>query len=961
MAILPLAVIAGCFLQMVGAAPLTRDQVAQHAYTAGFRGGALVAAIAVAESESAFEPLAVANNYHRCESTGTKLYQPDGKPVILTYFNTVGSLIPLDGQVHFLFSRSWGIPLHHCRGLWQINDLFNASTTDAQAFDPATAAARAYYVSRGGRHWWKWTTVMNGLAWDPTRWSAARTAAATRDPLVLPASPVGLRAEAHLRGGWIYDSLGGTRIRQTRAGDTGTILSGPVLSTITDGVHTSQHPMLQVSWDSGVTGWCAEQFLRRSNTSPAQAALAAFDPAPAHLSIRIGYASPLALGWTRGANTASMSLRFGTSPSLSQGSDLKLSNTLATTWTMPALAPYTNYYWRVDSLSGNGTLTQGVTWTFRTEPLPALPVSLTNLTLSQTIFPTNRTITIAGYAFCSGAQSFLLGASWTGPGGPVSNPANDAAITTPANGTGAPFSRTFTLPASGVHAGIGTILVSPWRDLNGDGKISKGDHQICLSTPGDGIRNAGSVTLLDANPPIITNFTVSPAAINAGSPVTIHLSGTDDAFGLGLGRVRVHYISPAGHPWLIFENLPGNAPAYSTSFTHTPQHASQVSYRLELLDGTFSNSAVSGQIPVQVTDRSPPVVVINSPAQGAVFTSSYTLVSGIITDFSTIQSLEYRIDGAGWAPLTAGNNFSFNPDFSAGHHSIEIRASDSWLNRSAPVTREIYVRPSDTDTTSFDQWLTFSGSEVPVQWTADFQSSSGSTAGLINQRLYAGETPSLAALHRTKAPPAWASSVETDLIMQDQGLLIWSDNSVPPQSWQVGLSTNNGTTTVTYGKTTSLLSRQFPSNYGDSKVRVTWQSGRMDLRVVTPGNQSQYWTQSAPGLALPNLREMRLETSPDFAVVGSSSIDSVLIRALRFQNEFQVREFTRSTVPNDWQVLVATWPDRLYAVETSTNLNQPWTVSHPFYPDSNSGVLNRQNIYIPANTPRIFVRVRELP
>lgn len=48
------------------------------------------------------------------------------------------------------------------RGLWQINSYWHPEVTDRQAFDPASAAAAAYRISRGGQDWTPWATFVSG-------------------------------------------------------------------------------------------------------------------------------------------------------------------------------------------------------------------------------------------------------------------------------------------------------------------------------------------------------------------------------------------------------------------------------------------------------------------------------------------------------------------------------------------------------------------------------------------------------------------------------------------------------------------------------------------------------------------------------------------------------------------------------------------------------------------------------
>jgi peptidoglycan hydrolase-like protein with peptidoglycan-binding domain len=48
------------------------------------------------------------------------------------------------------------------RGLWQINNYWHPEVSDAQAFDPASAAAAAYRISGQGMDWNAWTTYTSG-------------------------------------------------------------------------------------------------------------------------------------------------------------------------------------------------------------------------------------------------------------------------------------------------------------------------------------------------------------------------------------------------------------------------------------------------------------------------------------------------------------------------------------------------------------------------------------------------------------------------------------------------------------------------------------------------------------------------------------------------------------------------------------------------------------------------------
>jgi hypothetical protein len=107
--------------------PEQADLCAQVANQAGFNGGYLVLAVAVALAESRCVPSAV---------------------------NTNGPTSGCSGG-----SRD--------RGLWQINDCYHPSVTDACAFTPQCNADAAFSISSGGVNWHPWSTYNNGLytAW----------------------------------------------------------------------------------------------------------------------------------------------------------------------------------------------------------------------------------------------------------------------------------------------------------------------------------------------------------------------------------------------------------------------------------------------------------------------------------------------------------------------------------------------------------------------------------------------------------------------------------------------------------------------------------------------------------------------------------------------------------------------------------------------------------------------------
>ncbi|MFV2110531.1 transglycosylase SLT domain-containing protein [Micromonospora sp. LOL_015] len=99
------------------------DLCAQVGYAAGFRGSPLVTAVAVAMAESSCNPSAVGSN-------GPTAGCPYGS---------------LD------------------RGLWQINNCYHPTVTDACAYDAQCNANAAYNISSGGSNWQPWSTYNSGV------------------------------------------------------------------------------------------------------------------------------------------------------------------------------------------------------------------------------------------------------------------------------------------------------------------------------------------------------------------------------------------------------------------------------------------------------------------------------------------------------------------------------------------------------------------------------------------------------------------------------------------------------------------------------------------------------------------------------------------------------------------------------------------------------------------------------
>jgi cell wall-associated NlpC family hydrolase len=131
---------------------LTVNAVADVAFRAGFRGEALVTAVAVSTAENGAHQVDLVHNNSK------------------TAQNLIDAYV---GRKEVITSRD--------RGLWQINDRAHPDVTDAMAFDPLKNAQAAYRISGGGTNFKPWVTYNSG-AYKKflTEARTAATGAATR-------------------------------------------------------------------------------------------------------------------------------------------------------------------------------------------------------------------------------------------------------------------------------------------------------------------------------------------------------------------------------------------------------------------------------------------------------------------------------------------------------------------------------------------------------------------------------------------------------------------------------------------------------------------------------------------------------------------------------------------------------------------------------------------------------------
>lgn len=923
--------------------PMTAAQVAQLAYGQGFRGGSLVAAVAVASAESSYDPDAVCNSLQEIDNADQPLYYPNGKPRIASIPVYDGSMLPT-GQIYNLSPSGRGRVVSHCRGLWQINDVVHPTIPNSDAFDPAVAVRRAWGISRGGRFWGKWTSVMSGAAWQTARLSPARAAARAVDPTVLVENvAAGTRVRAWTTGGGVRTTPGGVFSRPVRLGDTGTILAGPVIASITEGIQTSKHLWYQIQWDHGTTGWCVEEYLTQSSL-PVQNASPAYNPVPEHQKARVS-ASGTALGWTIGGNTKELRLRFGTDPALTAITTLKLSGGLPVTWSTGALENYRNYYWRIDSVSGNGSVTQGTTWTFRTAPLAPQPVTFANIQVSPKPAAKGQMITISGTVSSPGSQPVIIGATV----GAQSDPARDLVFTVPGGNVPTSFSRSFQLPAS---FGLGSydLTVAAWEDLDGSGAIELGDPRITQQTL------PGGVVIGDLAAPVLGSLSANSAT---GLPnQLVQLSATaSDSGGSGLAGVYFYRATgettPSSWQVVAYRGATGDGPVTLTA-QDTPPSEGRYWYEMEAIDvaGNRRRVAAPSTVRIQIPDLSPPVVKWLNPESGTTIPGSVT-ITGQATDDRTVASVYYRINGGPW--IQVFQNFSYWSvllNAERGSNLVEMRAIDQAGKSSTIEPLYLYHAGGNGDPAVFDEKISFDGDQVDPRWQLETFNPSFET-GTVSGRLQSASGGS-ALIRANKTVSAQIQAVELRFSADGASGVYWKDNAL--RWWRIAMKQNPNRLELGYDGALQYVN--LTGGTGQlSKIRTLWRDGHIDLEFFAPG-QSVPLTQD---IVLPLLKLANLSGTMEFRTQSESfnvsSIDDIQLRALRSWDRFAID--SPSLKPG--QSSKVRWPSfngRSYAVEISPGMaSGSWSnVGQAF----SNGLVTEYSFNMPAGSRR-FVRIRELP
>jgi hypothetical protein len=209
-------------------AQLTAAQVAQAAFAAGFRGGALVNAVAIADAESGF-----------CLDATSPAPE-------------------------------------HSYGLWQINVDAHPEYSAGQLLASAPYSANAAYaLSTRGTSWVPWTTFNNGAFVNYL--VVARGAAAAIDASVIRAVNDLIRVTHD--GVRVRATAGGTILGNVNTGATGRITGGPTVATV--GTGTYRYIWWNIDFEGKLQdGWSAEDFLARIGTSQGTPTSTPVTPSP---------------------------------------------------------------------------------------------------------------------------------------------------------------------------------------------------------------------------------------------------------------------------------------------------------------------------------------------------------------------------------------------------------------------------------------------------------------------------------------------------------------------------------------------------------------------------------------------------------------------------------------------------------------------------------------------------------
>jgi hypothetical protein len=183
---------------------------------------------------------------------------------------------------------------------------------------------------------------------------------------------------------------------------------------------------------------------------------------------------------------------------------------------------------------------------------------------------------------------------------------------------------------------------------------------------------------LDSLPPVVTiTFPTDGQWLNS---TAIIISGTAADFGSGIDRIEVS--CDGGGTW--------NVATGTNSWTY---------YCIGLVEGQNNIHAnafdavgreSSGNTVTVNVDSTPPVVVINSPADNLTIGTSSLAVSGTASDNVAVSAIKVRTGAGGWINATGTASWGTVVTLTAGDNIIDVQAFDVAGNPSAIASIRVF-------------------------------------------------------------------------------------------------------------------------------------------------------------------------------------------------------------------------------------------------------------------------------
>ena len=381
----------------------------------------------------------------------------------------------------------------------------------------------------------------------------------------------------------------------------------------------------------------------------------------------------------------------------------------------------------------NGAFSTTVALALGANPIAATATDAAGNTGSAAISVTRATPPTV--AITAPANGLLTRVTPTTVTGTVSGTAPVAVTVNGVNAAVTGSSYTATVPLSEGANTLTAVATNAVGSANASVSVTLDTHPpvVTIASPADGATLAsGTVTVTgtvaDASP--IASFaingtpvTLSGNAFTTSLPLSlganpISASATDAAGNSGSSAISVTRAAPptisiatpldgslTGHtPITITGTVTGTAPVTVTvKGVNATVSGSSFTVLVPLGEGpntltaTATNVVGSANASVSVTlDTTPPVVVIQTPSDGATLAASSVLVTGTVTDASPIASL--TVNGA---PVTlSGGAFTTTLSLSLGSNSISASATDAAGNIGSATIAVTRVTPPTISITS---------------------------------------------------------------------------------------------------------------------------------------------------------------------------------------------------------------------------------------------------------------------